>query len=400
MTWFVPGRIEVLGKHTDYAGGRSLLAAAEFGVTVSADDLTDAAPGQFKASSSAVVDDVLLSAGQDNQLPRGHWGCYVQAAVDRLSVDFGPLKAARIRISSDLPLASGMSSSSALVVGVALALADHNHLWDTDVWHRNITDRIDLAAYLATVENGMSFKELTGTAGVGTFGGSEDHTAMLNCKAGSLSVFTFAPTVFEESVVLPKGWTFVIAVSGALAEKTGAALGDYNRASQSVTEIVSIWNESTGESCQTLAQVLSSDEQAEQALREMLDSRPDLRDRLDAFITESQIVIPRAVTALQQGDLAAFGEAADLSHQNADQILCNQIAETNALQRLARELGASASAGFGAGFGGSVWALVRDHEASEFAATWLQRYLEEFPEHSTRATTLVSAPGDGARRID
>ena len=38
MRWFVPGRLEVLGKHTDYAGGRSLLAAVDRGITVTLDD--------------------------------------------------------------------------------------------------------------------------------------------------------------------------------------------------------------------------------------------------------------------------------------------------------------------------------------------------------------------------
>ena len=58
-----------------------------------------------------------------------------------------------------------------------------------------------------------------------------------------------------------------------------------------------------------------------------------------------------------------------MSHENADANLGNQVAETNALQRLARELGAVGSSGFEAGFGGSVWALVRTDEAEAFAVT-------------------------------
>ena len=73
--------------------------------------------------------------------------------------------------------------------------------------------------------------------------------------------------------------------------------------------------------------------------------------------------------------------------------------ETNALQRLARELGAVGSSGFEAGFGGSVWALVRTDEAEAFAANWLRAYLEEFPEHSERASTLLTEPAESAHRV-
>lgn len=188
MTWFVPGRIEVFGKHTDYAGGRSLLVAANQGVTASASDYRGgAAPtGVFLCRSTAMAGEVEVVAGQSNDLPPGHWGNYVQATVDRLSMNFGDLKSAVVEVNSTLPLASGMSSSSALVCAVALALADQNDLWSNPDWQEAIEDRVDLAAYLATIENGLSFKNLPGAKGVGTFGGSQDHTAMLNCAGGQL----------------------------------------------------------------------------------------------------------------------------------------------------------------------------------------------------------------------
>lgn len=125
----------------------------------------------------------------------------------------------------------------------------------------------------------------------------------------------------------------------------------------------------------------------------------DLTKRLTAFVTESETVIPQAIKALQAGDVEAFGKAADLSQRNADEQLGNQIVETNRLQGLARELGASASAGFGAGFGGSVWALVRTDEAEAFADKWLAAYVGEFPEVAERASTIVTRPGGPARRL-
>ena len=399
MSWFVPGRVEVLGKHTDYAGGRSLLIASEQGVTASATDAPDGAvPGTVTARSTAAEGDVHLVAGQPSGLPAGHWGNYVQATIDRLTLNFGTLKPAVIEVDSTLPLASGMSSSSALVVSVALALADHNDLWSSPLWAKNIVDRVDMAAYLATIENGLGFKELPGAKGVGTFGGSQDHTAMLNCHSGKLDVFRFAPTVAEGSVLLPDGWTFVVAVSGVLAEKSGAALEAYNNASLQVRRLVELWNSKSSGSANTLAEVLAEDGAREQML-EWAQEDPRLLARLNAYLVEMEQAIPHAIEALQSGDVEGFGEAAQVSHENADANLGNQVAETNALQRIARELGAVGASGFGAGFGGSVWALVRTDEAEAFAERWLNAYLEEFPEHSERASTLLTEPAASAHRV-
>ncbi len=400
MTWFVPGRIEVLGKHTDYAGGRSLLAAAEQGVTASASVYEGAAEpaGLFLCRSTAMDGEVLVVAGENSELPPGHWGNYVQATVDRLSMNFGDLQSAVVEVDSTLPLASGMSSSSALVCAVALAIADLNDLWSNPKWQEAIQDRVDLAAYLATIENGLSFKNLPGTKGVGTFGGSQDHTAMLNCDAGKLGVFRFAPTVAEGEVDLPDGWTFVVAVSGVLAEKTGAALEDYNNASLQVSRLVEMWNQREDDQCATLAQVLAA-EGAQEKLSEWVAEDPRLEARLRAYVVEMQQAIPAALEALSEGDVEAFGRAVEVSHRNADESLGNQIAQTNALQRLAKELGAAAASGFGAGFGGSVWALAPVEGAQEFADAWLAAYLEEYPDVADTASTLVTTAAPSAHRV-
>lgn len=392
---FVPGRLEVFGKHTDYAGGRSLLAAVDRGITVT---LTDATDG-ISATTTSSPGTVTVRPGEGGGLPAGHWGGYVQAVVDRMTMNFGDLRPAHLEIDSDLPLASGMSSSSALVVAIALSLIDHNGFRDTDLWRENIHSDIDLAGYMATYENGMTFGTLEGVRGVGTFGGSEDHTAMLCCRADHLTQFSFCPIVEHESVPFRPEWSFVVAVSGVLAEKTGSALELYNRASLRTREIVSAWNDATGREDVTIADALNSDEDALEGLRAVVSHSPELGARLRAFLTESEELIPAATAALAAGDLEAFGRLADRSQHNAAVDLGNQIPETNRLQALARELGADASASFGAGFGGSVWALVPTSGADVFAADWLERYVAEFPDVTGRATTLVTRPGGPARLL-
>ena len=75
-----------------------------------------------------------------------------------------------------------MSSSSAMVVAFFLALAKINRLSERPEYRENIHNQEDLAGYLATIENGQTFRKLAGDNGVGTFGGSEDHTAILCAK--------------------------------------------------------------------------------------------------------------------------------------------------------------------------------------------------------------------------
>lgn len=405
MSWFVPGRIEVLGKHTDYAGGRSLLLASEQGVTARAQNTDSDHEGKFEAHSTASPDTVFIQAGEASGLPQGHWGNYIQTVVDRLTMNFGPLQSARIDIDSTLPLASGMSSSSALIVAVALELADQNGLWDLPLWKNNIDDGLDLASYAASIENGADFKDLKGSKGVGTFGGSQDHAAMINCEANYLTPVTYFPLTKHNPVPVPNGWIFVVAVSGVMAEKTGAALKSYNDVSLRVSTLVDVWNNATGSACITLGQVLNQSDSAAEQLADLLRSepdlalRPDLMERLLAYLVEVGEVIPTAEAALRDGDLDAFGVAVDKSHRNADQNLHNQVDETNELQRIARELGAVAASAFGAGFGGSVWALVQEDQAEDFSRQWLEDYLERFPQHAERASTLLTKAAPGAHRI-
>ena len=396
IRWFVPGRLEVFGTHTDYAGGNSLLAAVDRGITV---ELGDAAAGISATTTAAPGEELTLVPGQPNDLPAGHWGGYLQAVIDRLQLNFGELRPARLVIDSTLPLASGMSSSSALVVALALALIDHNGFRDRPEWLENIHSKVDLAGYMACFENGMSFGSLTGEKGVGTFGGSEDHTAMLCCLADALTQFRFCPIREGESVPFPEDWTFVVGVSGVLAEKTGAALESYNRASLLTREIVAAWNDATGAEAVTIGDVLASDEDAWEGLHAVVAHDDELAARLKAFLIESEELIPAATVALREGDLERFGELADRSQRNAEVNLGNQIPETTRMQRLARELGAKAAASFGAGFGGSVWALVPVGDAESFATAWLERYVAEFPEVKDRASTLITRPGASARRL-
>ena len=101
------------------------------------------------------------------------------------------------------------------------ALNARNHFDQRDAFKKNITSPEDLMEYLGCNENGQSFKGLAGDKGVGTFGGSEDHTAIMSCTSGNLHLYSYCPTVAEAVVSCPPDMVFVVAVSGNIAEKTG-----------------------------------------------------------------------------------------------------------------------------------------------------------------------------------
>jgi galactokinase len=394
---FVPGRIEVLGKHTDYAGGRSLVCASEQGFTTVAAARNDDIVRVIDVASGAEVE-LGMSAALGP--PPAPWMRYPATVVRRMARNFPDARrGADIAFLSDLPPASGMSSSSAFMVSVFLVLANLNHLDEDEAYREAIRSPEDLAGYLATVENGRSFGALTGDAGVGTFGGSEDHTAMLCCRPGQLSQYSFCPVRRERQVLCPPGRRFVVAVSGVRAEKTGAAKDLYNRASLAVRAILERWRTASGREASSLAEAIARSGAAvvrESIGRAAVDgfTAPGLLDRFDQFVTESIEIIPAASDALERGNIERFGELVDKSQAEGENRLGNQVPETIALQRLARELGADASSAFGAGFGGSVWALVPDDAVGGFRRRWEAAYRAAFPR--VEPAFLVTGAGAAA----
>jgi galactokinase len=394
--WFVPGRIEVLGKHTDYAGGRSLVCAVERGLCVVAAPRTDRIVAIFDLPRGSSIE---LTA--EDEHPAVKWGVYPLTVLRRLARNFpGPLCGADIVIDSDLPSAAGLSSSSALMIATLLVLVRVNSLDDTTAWRRTIHSAEDLAAYAATIENGSSFGRLTGDRGVGTEGGSQDHTAILCSAADEIVQYAFRPTRRERAIPLAPTLTFAIAVSGVRAQKTGNAMEHYNRASRSARRILEHWNVDSQRHDETLAAAIASSPDAVSRMR-LLAARdgPRLLHRFDQFVEESGVLVPTAGDRLARGDLAGFGAAVARSQALAEQLLKNQVPETASLARLAREQGALAASAFGAGFGGSVWALVERDEASAFLNRWQNAYASAHADASARSLFFLTRPGPAAFRL-
>ncbi|CAN5649042.1 galactokinase family protein [soil metagenome] len=417
--WWTPGRLEVFGKHTDYAGGHTLIAAVPHGFLIVARRRPD---GVVRLADARRHEALTLTPdvhGSSAQSYAG-WRNYAAVVVRRLARNFpGAAYGGDIVFASDLPSASGMSSSSALVVGLAAAIAEVARLRDRPEWRENLPDPHAEAGYYACIENGKTFGSLQGDDGVGTQGGSEDHVAIVCGRPGVLSTWRFMPVQPVEDVPLPQGWTFVVASSGVAARKTGEAMGAYNRLSAEVADLLGCWN--AGEPAApehqewgspaidlpapSLRAALETSPSAEERLLARIKARRHdplaaraLEHRLSHFLREDSRVL-EAAAAFRKADRHRLGALSHASQQDAEMLLGNGVPETIELARSARELGAFAASSFGAGFGGSVWALVESGEAAVFATRWLAGYQSAFPARAAAATVFIARPAPGVRRL-
>jgi galactokinase len=369
--WWVPGRLEVFGKHTDYAGGRTLVCAVPRGFAVIARARADGVVNVVDARN----DESLTLRPPFDEAFAG-WRNYVRVVARRLLRNFpGSALGADIVFASDLPRASGMSSSSALMISVATVLARIGALERREEWTANIRSPLDVAGYYACIENGLSFGSLQGDSGVGTHGGSEDHAAILTGRPGRLSAFRFVPMRASATCRVPDEWRFVLAPSGVPSEKTGAAKEKYNRLSLGTRTLLEYWNR-TEPHAESLGAALGSRPDALGRLREIVQSSATndwtpgaLTKRLDHFVREDARV-PDALAAFDRVDAPRLRELATGSQEDAETLLENQVPATVDLARSAPGLGAIGACGFGAGFGGSVWALVKREDADAFASRW------------------------------
>jgi galactokinase len=398
---FSPGRVEIFGKHTDYGGGHSLLAAVPRGIALVARPRTDGIVrvGDIRDGQIVEVDPSAPAPPEYRGLRR-----YVHVVARRLFLNFpGCSLGTEIAIASDLPRASGLSSSSALVVGVASALIARARLSERDEWHRYLPTVQHLAWYLGCVENGLDYDGLPGAAGVGTHGGSEDHTAILACRLGHASLYRFMPVTALSDVPMPPDWTFVIASSGVQADKAGSVMARYNRAADGARALLGLWNRNADTPSHSLAAALASTPDAVARIDRWINdaagefSPEDLRKRLLHFVNEDRRS-PRAAQAFADTDAATVGELARASQYEAEGLLGNQIPETIALAHLARATGAFAASSFGAGFGGSVWALTTTHDAEAFAEEWVRAYQRRQPLVGP-VPWFVARPGPPATEI-
>lgn len=209
-TVHAPGRINLIGEHIDYHGLSVLPMAVDRGVRLRFVP-NDEARIRLRSTLTGCADLDLPLEADPIPGPAGDWGNYVRAAM-RVAVQcYGADRGIDGVIESDLPPAAGLSSSSALVVALTLALLEAAGRSPHEL------DALELAQQLAS-----------GERFVGTEGGGMDQAASLLGQRGHALRIDFGP-LRVQPIAWPEDWRVVVAHSGVHAEKSGAARDAYNR---------------------------------------------------------------------------------------------------------------------------------------------------------------------------
>ena len=401
--YVVPGRVELVGKHVDYAGGRSLTCAVDRALTAHARTL-DVPVVRVRDRARRGAVEVPIAADVERVKGSARWSSYVVAVARRLARDFPHARrGVELEISSTLPPSAGLSSSSAFVVALATALFDANRMQDDPTAGAIVDDPLARAEYIGAMETGAPYADFPGDAGVGVRGGAQDHVAIVCAQEESVGQFSYRPAQLERRVPWPSEYSIAIGVSGVTATKTGNARARYNRVADSTRALLRAWNATTARADDTLAAALASATDAGERLTRLAKQGVEqfggeyLGPRFAQYREEVEVVVPRAGDAMRDRDVAALGALVDRSMAMAERALKNQVAETSHLARSARERGAVAASAFGAGFGGAVWAMVRTADADAFVEAWRGDYLATFPHRTEHALWLVTRPAGPAR---
>ena len=329
-----PGRINLMGEHLDYNGLPVLPMVLERGITLVFRPRSDERIRLVNLDPvHAPIDDSFRDGGS---LPvRGDWSDFVRAAKQSLSQHYGDIRGFDGVLGANLPLAAGLSSSTALVVAVAKALMFVNDI------------RIDRLALIDSLARGERQ--------VGAPGGAMDQAACIAGTPRTALKVEFNPLRLT-SIPLPEGWQFMVAHSLVEADKSGAAeqacrtriaecgavLGALRRAGVAGAESFS-----------TLVRAYECEELLAMAAPVL---SMNLLRRLRHVVTEFHRV-QEAERMLRAPDIAGFGQLMYRSHRSLQEDFAVSHPALDRLVELAEANGAVGARLTGAGFGGCVIAL-------------------------------------------
>jgi galactokinase len=354
-----PGRVNLIGEHTDYNGLPVLPMALQREVRIV---LVPRDDGVVRlANTGAEFEEVAFEVGVAIEPgPPGHWGNYVRAPAQELARRFAIFRGFDGVLSSDVPVASGLSSSSALVNAVGLALAEINQVG---------LDALALGDLMADAERYT-----------GTRGGGMDQAISMAARAGHAARIDFNPLRLRH-VPVPSDWRFVVADTGVRAEKSGPAQAAYNRRRAECEEALAtvaaelVRRRRLPRPPKGYAELLRSvhDDEALEAAERALDAT--LLKRFRHVVTENARVV-EAQDLLYQADHGGFGTLMDASHGSLRTDYNVSSAELDELVALAKEGGASGARLTGAGFGGCIVALASTATVDDVLEALVTGYYE------------------------
>ncbi|MFL6253522.1 MAG: galactokinase [Pyrinomonadaceae bacterium] len=360
-----PGRVNLIGEHTDYNGGFVLPMAIERETVVAAAPRADRT---VRAYSAGLDEELSFDLDHPHPPRRGIWLDYVEGVAQALESRGIKLSGADLLIDSDVPAGAGLSSSAALEISVGLALAR--------VSEREV-DGVTLALAGQQAEHTY----------VGTLCGIMDqfvaalarerHALLIDCRS-----LEFEPVPLDTAAA-----AFVVADTRVKHELSSS---EYNVRRAECARGVELLREHLPGITQ-LRDVSVAD------FRLYADTLPEpIRRRCRHIVTENERTLD-AARALRAGDLSEMGRLMYESHDSLRDDYEVSSPELDVLVELARGLAGVLGARMtGGGFGGSTVSLVRRESLEDF-----ERALSEGYERETgkRPAVLISEAGAGAAEL-
>lgn len=332
-----PGRVNLIGEHTDYTGGFVLPCAIDRRIAVA---LGGAADDEERGLGYAAdLDDTRTLARAGGQ-GDGSWADYVRGVIWALTRAGGLLPAVNAAVAGDVPQGAGLSSSAALEAATALAL--------TTLAERDLP-RQNLALLCQQAENEF----------VGVRSGIMDQYAALLCVEGH-ALFIDCASLEAEAVPLALDAAGLSLLVCDTRVKRGLGATAYNERRAS---------------CERAARILglpTLHQATEQDLAQLTGE--DLR--CARHVVRENIRVQQAVQALRvgAGDFATLGRLMYASHDSLRNDYAVSTPELDAVVACARECGAPGARLTGAGFGGCALVLLASEQVEQTTQAITRRF--------------------------
>lgn len=346
LTVYAPGRVNIIGEHTDYNDGFVMPCAINYGTAVSGAKRDDSVFRVYAADLEQFDEFRLDQPIEPN--PAQKWTGYVRGVVKFVQESCPEFKqGADLVISGNVPLSAGLSSSASLEVAVGKFCQQLGNL---------PLSNTQLALIGQKAENRFVGCQCGNMDQLISALGREDHLLMIDCR-----------TLETKPTPIPHNVAVMIVNSHV---KHDLVAGEYNTRRQQCEAAAKFFG------VKALRDV--SLDQFKQREAELIALDADVAKRARHIVTENQRVLD-AVTALEQGDLTRLGELMGQSHDSMRDDFEITVPEIDYLVELAQQaIGKTGGARMtGGGFGGCIVALAPQEKVEEVRKIIAENYQKQ-----------------------